>query len=645
MQFAGRPDGTDRDVARHKRRSRLIAVAVVVSLGLVFELDAATGEAPFQHLYYAPIVLAALALPRFAGPIAACAAIVLYHLANPVLLAGRYREPDIVQIALFLGIGIVTAKLTDDRRHLRRLSMTDDLTKLYNLRGFEDRLAKALRTMSTENRPLSMLVLDVDKLKSLNDTHGHVAGADAVRTVGRVIGAQLPPDAFACRFGGDEFVIALPARGLEEAHATAEALRQAVQSVAPKLAGIPFPPATLSISIGLACQQRFDGAGSNASSAHAASGESLFRAADQALYVAKSGGRNRISAAVSEPASTTMEGRADRAAALRGDGPAAVPRLRWLPWVLGSALLAAVVAAASQLAQEREFARLLESARPGWLIVAVALQAATYLAQAEVFRAAIPRDAHASLRRTWLYELSLAKLFLDQALPSAGVSSTVVIVKALESRRVPRGAAAACAMINIASYHAAYAVALLVALAITVMLRETSWILVSTSVAFIAFATAMTAGIPLLAGRRAKPGAIVMRVPGIKSALKFLQDSDGALVRERRILGTASAWQLAIILLDAATMSMCIRAIGAHAPTDAVFASFMIASLVRTMGVVPGGLGTYEATSIATLHLIGISVSAALSATLIFRGLSFWIPMLPGLWSSRRILRPRETIA
>lgn len=316
------------------------------------------------------------------------------------------------------------------------------------------------------------------------------------------------------------------------------------------------------------------------------------------------------------------------------------PGLSWLPWVLGSALLAAVVAAAAQLAEEREFARLVEEAQPGWFLVAVALQAATYLAQAEVFRAAIPRDARASLRRGWLYELSLTKLFLDQALPSAGMSSTVVIVKALESHGASRGAAAACAMINVASYHAAYVVALLIAVAITLMLRETSWILVSLSVVFIAFATAMTAGIVLLAGRRARPGSIVTRVPGMKGVVKFLEESEAALVRDRRILRTATAWQLAIVLLDAATMSVCIRAIGAHAPVDAVFASFMIASLVRTMGVVPGGLGTYEATSVATLHLVGISVSAALSATLIFRGLSFWIPMLPGLWSSRRVLRP-----
>jgi uncharacterized protein (TIRG00374 family) len=316
------------------------------------------------------------------------------------------------------------------------------------------------------------------------------------------------------------------------------------------------------------------------------------------------------------------------------------PRLPWVPWVLGAALLAALIAAVSQLAEEREFAQLVESAKPAWLVVAAALQAATYIAQAEVFRAAIPRVPQRSLSRAWLYELGLAKLFLDQALPSAGVSSTVMIVKALESRHLSRGVAAACAMINIASYHAAYVVALCAALAITSTLRETSWVLLALSGFFIVFAIAMSVGITVLAGRQARPGSLVTRVPGLKGVVHFLERADATLVRDARVLRRTTMWQLAIVLLDAATMWVCLRALGADAPPDAVFASFMVASLVRTMGVVPGGLGTYEATSVFTLRLLGISVSAALSATLMFRGLSFWIPMLPGLWSSRRILRP-----
>jgi Mg2+-importing ATPase len=311
----------------------------------------------------------------------------------------------------------------------------------------------------------------------------------------------------------------------------------------------------------------------------------------------------------------------------------------WLAWVLGAAVLAAVVVAALHLSEEREFARLVEQAQPGWLLVALVLQAATYLAQAEVIRGA-PHATRVALPRGWLYQLSLTKLFLDQALPSAGLSSTVVIVKALEQRGLPRASAAACAMINIATYHAAYVVTLLVALAMTSTLRETNLILVSMSALFIGFALALAIGIVALAGRRAKAGSWLTRLPVIKGVVGFLQDADATLVRNRRVFGAATAWQVAIFLLDAATVWVCIRSLGATAPADAVFASFMISSLVRTMGVVPGGLGTYEAASVLTLRLVGISVSVGLSATLIFRGLSFWIPMLPGLWFSRRIIRP-----
>lgn len=309
-----------------------------------------------------------------------------------------------------------------------------------------------------------------------------------------------------------------------------------------------------------------------------------------------------------------------------------------MPWVLGSGLLVAVVVAGSRLAEEREFARLVEQAKPGWLVLAVILQAGTYLAQAQVFRA-VPRPARFSLPRTWLYQLSLTKLFLDQTLPSAGLSSTLVIVKALEARGVRRASATASAMINIASYHAAYVVTLIFALAITSVLREASLVLVSVSLLFIAFAVAMTIGIIALAGRHAKPGSLVTRLPAIRNAATFLEHSDAALVRDTRVLTSATTWQIAIFVLDAATMWVCIRSLGATAPLDAVFASFMISSLVRTMGIVPGGLGTYEAASVFTLRLVGIGLSVALSATLIFRGLSFWIPMLPGLWASRRIMK------
>jgi Mg2+-importing ATPase len=309
----------------------------------------------------------------------------------------------------------------------------------------------------------------------------------------------------------------------------------------------------------------------------------------------------------------------------------------WASWLLGAALLAAVIYFALHFSEGRDFLALTQRAQPQWLAVAFLLQAATYVAQAEVFRDA-PLRAGFPLSRVWLSELSVTKLFLDQALPSAGISSTVVVTRALQQAGVPRGIAAAGALVNIASYNAAYVVALFAALAITVFDREANPIVVVASVLFVVFAIAMTAVVLALAGRRSRRLTALARFPILKGLLGFMEDADARLIRSVPIMLDAVAWQIAIVLLDAATMWVLLLAIGAPSAVTGVYASYMISSLFRTVGVVPGGLGTYEATSVLTLRLIGVNLPAALSATLLFRGLSFWLPMLPGLWFSRRTL-------
>ena len=308
---------------------------------------------------------------------------------------------------------------------------------------------------------------------------------------------------------------------------------------------------------------------------------------------------------------------------------------RWLSWLLGAAILGTVIVAALHLSEGREITEVVERANPWWIALAVVLQALTYVAQGEVFRGA-PLAAGVALARSWLFQLSFTKLFLDQALPSAGVSSTVVIVRALRQRGVPRATAAACAMINLASYHAAYVIMLLLALGVSAVLGQINVVVLLISVLFLAFAVALTVAVLLLSGRPSTMPGPLARVPVVRNIAGFLRTADAGLTRSPRLLGAATAWQAIVFLLDAATMWVLIRAVGATAASDAVFASFMISSLFRTMGVVPGGLGTYEATSVLTLRMAGLSIPAALSATLAFRALTFWAPMLPGLWFSRR---------
>jgi diguanylate cyclase (GGDEF)-like protein len=248
-----------------------------------------------HHLYYLPIIFATVRLGGRSGLLTAVVAAVLYHVANRDILAGlNYRESDVLRIAMFIAIAVIADRQTAYAHHLHRLAMTDDLTGLHNLRAFEARLESMLHAARDRRMPLALLVLDLDRLKSLNDVHGHLAGAEAVQNVGHVLAAQLPSASAACRYGGDEFVIALPQCGQTEAVGIAEDLRRAINALAPVLAGIPFPTATLSISVGVACWTVAQSTALNEPFDADMTGRALFRAADAALYVAKRDGRNRI---------------------------------------------------------------------------------------------------------------------------------------------------------------------------------------------------------------------------------------------------------------------------------------------------------------------------------------------------------------
>ena len=136
----------------------------------------------------------------------------------------------------------------------------------------------------------------------------------------------------------------------------------------------------------------------------------------------------------------------------------------WFSWMIGGTLLVFVIVAALHFSEERAFLRVAEEAKPWWLGLAVLLQAGTYLAQGGVWRLAARTSEH-SLSRRDAVELSLAKLFADQALPSAGLSSSILIAKALEHRHLSPAAVRASVLLNIASYHVAYVITLVGALA------------------------------------------------------------------------------------------------------------------------------------------------------------------------------------
>jgi diguanylate cyclase (GGDEF)-like protein len=162
---------------------------------------------------------------------------------------------------------------------LREQAIRDSLTGLFNRRYLEETLQRELAQSFRSGQPLGIVMIDIDYFKKLNDTYGHRAGDLALQALGRLLGGNTRGGDVACRYGGEEFVLALPGATLEAALARAEQLRQAAQDLR-----IDFAGSTLCISIS---------AGVAAYPLHGERADQVLDGADKALYEAKNGGRNR----------------------------------------------------------------------------------------------------------------------------------------------------------------------------------------------------------------------------------------------------------------------------------------------------------------------------------------------------------------
>lgn len=316
------------------------------------------------------------------------------------------------------------------------------------------------------------------------------------------------------------------------------------------------------------------------------------------------------------------------------DYPTAGRAARWLSWIFGFAMLTAVILVALHFSEEREFLRIAERAQAWWLAIAIILQAGTYLAQGEIWRM-VTRAAAVAVPLSVTFKLSLAKLFIDQALPSAGISGTVVVARVLEQRGVSRAVVMASVVVDSTSYYGAYVLTLALALLLAEVGGHVNPLILATALFLVAFSFALITAALVLAGRRSAAPKWLRRIPPLRRVLALLGEADPALARSAPLIFKSVLYHLAIVLLDAATVWILIRSLGEVASPAGVFASFMASTLLRTISIVPGGLGVFEATSVVTLQQAGISLPVALAATLLFRGLSFWIPMAPGLYFSR----------
>jgi diguanylate cyclase (GGDEF)-like protein len=210
------------------------------------------------------------------------------HSTNGTLLNGKaISAPKKLEAGDRIYVGACVLKFTyadalevGYHAQMDALVGTDDLTGLIAKRRFDAAYVRAVEHARAIREPLAVLMLDLDGLKQINDTHGHPVGAHTIAEVGKLIGQVVSSRGAACRFGGDEFAAFLPSVAKAEGKEIGEAIRTALANHKFEKDGVVVRP---TISIGVAA---FPDDGSTA--------DLLLRKADEALYRAKNSGRDRV---------------------------------------------------------------------------------------------------------------------------------------------------------------------------------------------------------------------------------------------------------------------------------------------------------------------------------------------------------------
>jgi diguanylate cyclase (GGDEF)-like protein len=167
------------------------------------------------------------------------------------------------------------------REKLREQATLDVLTGLYNRRYLDESLARELHAALRRKSPLCVAMLDLDHFKRFNDMYGHEAGDSLLRELGQVLRDKLRKSDISCRYGGEEFVLVFPDSSLEDTRQRVEQIRSLVKDLEFRHGDQPLGKITVSAGV---AQAHADGT----------TPSELLRAADEALYIAKQAGRNRV---------------------------------------------------------------------------------------------------------------------------------------------------------------------------------------------------------------------------------------------------------------------------------------------------------------------------------------------------------------
>jgi diguanylate cyclase (GGDEF)-like protein len=228
-----------RPFAKHMHFKLVVELFAMVAFLTAVLVTAGGVDSPLVNLYLLPIVTAALAL----GKRAVALVVVLVCLCYPLIGVLTNGTDGITREFALAGIGVLapfalvafsTTLLVDNinvaKRRIRALSDRDELTSIYNMRAFTRLAEQEHETASRMERPYAILMVDIEHLKTINDTYGHEAGSRAVKLVAEALARLTRSTDLVARYGGDEFIVMLGGATKEVADEVAQRVRNVVFS-------------------------------------------------------------------------------------------------------------------------------------------------------------------------------------------------------------------------------------------------------------------------------------------------------------------------------------------------------------------------------------------------------------------------------
>lgn len=317
-----------------------------------------------------------------------------------------------------------------------------------------------------------------------------------------------------------------------------------------------------------------------------------------------------------------------------GPGILKVPRITLVLSVI--VLISLIVFVYLHVGDARRFIDVLERTEPQWLILVVVLQVNTYVCIGFIWNR-ILRSAGHRIHLRELTRLSVEKLSIDQLIPAVGISGNIAVYQAMKRLGVPQVLAMEAILINLLGRYIAFAIAAIVAVGLLWAWHDITPVLMGLVVLFAVVLIIVPMVILWMLAHQSRPLPRWMKKLKPLVATKELVDAvSPQRVYSWPLLSFATVFNLIVFLLDSGTLWAVLHSVGLQSGYLLAYVALVMASVAATLSLLPGGIGGFEAGCVAMLTMMGVPVETALTGTILLRGITLWLPLIPGLLFARK---------